>query len=41
MRSEGLPFEVIKEELQRWCNQNKTVAIEQELAVLAAGTVQG
>jgi hypothetical protein len=41
MRSEGLPFEVIKEEIQRWYNQNKTVAIEQELAALAAGTVQG
>jgi Thioredoxin len=41
MRGEGLPFEVIKEELQRWYNQNKTVAIQEELAALAAGTVKG
>jgi hypothetical protein len=40
MRSEGLPFQVIKEELQRWYNQNKTVTIQQELAALAAGTVK-
>jgi hypothetical protein len=37
MRSEGLPFEVIKEELQRWYNQDKTVAVQQELAALLAG----
>jgi hypothetical protein len=41
MRSEGLPFEVIKEELQRWYNQEKTVMIQTEIAALAAGTVQG
>jgi Thioredoxin len=41
MRSEGLPYQVIKEELQRWYNQNKTVMIQEEMAVLAAGTVQG
>jgi hypothetical protein len=40
MRSEGLPFEVIKEELQRWYNQNKTIAIQQEMAALAGGTVK-
>jgi hypothetical protein len=41
MRSEGLPFQVIKEELQRWYNQGKTVMIQQEVAVLVGGTVQG
>jgi len=40
MRSEGLPFDVIKEELQRWYNQNKTVMIEEELGALAAGTIK-
>ena len=37
MRSEGLPFDVIKEELQRWYNQNKTIVIQEELAALLAG----
>ena len=37
MRSEGLPYDVIKEELQRWYNKDKTVTIQQELAGLAAG----
>jgi len=41
MRSEGHPFEVIKEELQRWYNQDKTVMVQTEIAALAAGTVQG
>jgi hypothetical protein len=36
MRSEGLPHEVIKEELQRWYNKNKTMMIQQEVAALAA-----
>ena len=36
MRSEGLPHEVIKEELQRWYNNNKTMMIQQEVAALAA-----
>ena len=40
MRSEGLPFEVIKEELQRWYNQNKTEMVQEELGALAAGTVK-
>lgn len=37
MRSEGLPYDVIKEELQRWYNKDKTATIQQELAGLAAG----
>ena len=36
MRSEGLPYDVIKEELQRWYNKDKTVAVQQEMAALAA-----
>ena len=35
MRSEGLRYEVIKEELQRWYNKDKPVTIQQELAALA------
>ncbi|HEV3412472.1 MAG TPA: thioredoxin family protein [Puia sp.] len=38
MRSEGLPFDVIKEELQRWYNADKTVSIQRELAALASDT---
>ncbi|HTR31263.1 MAG TPA: thioredoxin family protein [Puia sp.] len=38
MRSEGLPYEVIKEELQRWYNGDRTVTIQRELAALAATT---
>lgn len=38
MRSEGLPLEVIKEELQRWYNQDKTVAVQHELAALVGGS---
>jgi hypothetical protein len=35
MRSEGLPYDVIKEELQRWYNKDRTVTIQRELAELA------
>lgn len=35
MRSEGLTHDVIKEELQRWYNKERTVAIQRELAALA------
>ena len=35
MRSEGLPYDVIKEELQRWYNTDRTVTIQQDLAALA------
>jgi hypothetical protein len=38
MRSKGLPYDMIKEELQRWYNTVKTVTIQQELAALAAQT---
>jgi hypothetical protein len=38
MRSEGLPFDMIKEELQRWYNAERTVAIQQELSALAGDT---
>jgi len=38
MRSEGLPYDVIKEELQRWYNKDKTVTIQRELAALATET---
>jgi hypothetical protein len=38
MRSEGLPYDVIKEELQRWYNADKTVTIQRELAALAGNT---
>jgi hypothetical protein len=41
MRGEGLPFDVIKEELQRWYNKDKTVTVQQELAALAAGASSG
>jgi hypothetical protein len=34
MRSEGLPYDVIKEELQRWYNKDKTDIIQRELAAL-------
>lgn len=38
MRSEGLPYDVIKEELQRWYNKDRTVTIQRELAALASET---
>ena len=38
MRSEGLPYDMIKEELQRWYNKDKTVTIQRELAALATQT---
>ena len=38
MRSEGLPYDVIKESLQRWYNTDKTVTIQKELAALAVTT---
>jgi hypothetical protein len=37
MKSELTEFHAIKEELQRWYNKDKTVAVQQELATLAAG----
>ena len=38
MRSEGLTYDVIKEELQRWYNKERTVTIQRELTALATGT---
>lgn len=38
MRSEGLTYDLIKEELQRWYNKDRTVVIQQELGALATGT---
>lgn len=35
MRSEGIPYDDIKEELQRWYNKDKTSSIQRELAELA------
>jgi hypothetical protein len=40
MRSKGLPYDVIKEELQRWYNTDKTVTIQRELVALASDTVR-
>jgi hypothetical protein len=40
MRSEGLPFAVIKEEIQRWYNGDKTITIQRELSALASGTAK-
>jgi hypothetical protein len=37
MRSEGLSYDVIKEELQRWYNKDKTVSIQQEMGALVSG----
>lgn len=37
MRQEGLPYDEIKEELQRWYNKDKTVAVQTEIAALASG----
>lgn len=39
MRSEGLPYDMIKEELQRWYNKDRTVTIQREVAALAVGTI--
>jgi hypothetical protein len=36
MKTEGISFDVIKEELQRWYNKDKTASIQAELAGLAA-----
>ncbi|HET6254214.1 MAG TPA: thioredoxin family protein [Puia sp.] len=36
MRSEGLSYDVIKEELQRWYNTDKTITIQRELAAETA-----
>jgi hypothetical protein len=37
MKEEGMAFDDIKEELQRWYNTDKTASIQQELSGLASG----
>lgn len=37
MKAEGMDYHLIKEELQRWYNKDKTVTIQQELSTVAAG----
>ena len=36
MRAEGIVYDVIKEELQRWYNTDKTVSIQREIADLSS-----
>jgi len=36
MREDGMAYAVIKEELQRWYNKDKSVTIQQEMVALAA-----
>lgn len=38
MREEGVEYHLIKEELQRWYNKDKSVTTQQEMAALAAAT---
>ena len=38
MKAEGMAYDPIKEELQRWYNTDKTVSIQQEIASLAGAT---
>ena len=40
MKADGMPFDNIKEELQRWYNKDKTQSIQQELATLVASLRQ-
>ena len=37
MRADGMVYDAIKEELQRWYNTDKTATIQQEIAGLASG----
>jgi hypothetical protein len=37
MRADGMAYDAIKEELQRWYNTDKTASIQKELAGLASG----
>ena len=37
-RADGLEYHLIKEELQRWYNKDRTISIQEELAALASGT---
>lgn len=38
MREDGLEYHLIKEELQRWYNKDKSLTIQQEMSALAAAT---
>jgi hypothetical protein len=40
MRSEGLPYDMIKEELQRWYNKDRTLTTQREIAALAVGNIK-
>jgi hypothetical protein len=40
LKAEGMDFHLIKEELQRWYNKDKTATIQQELST-AASSVAG
>ena len=40
IKEEGAAYPAIKEELQRWYNKDKTIAIQEEMAALAAGTAE-
>jgi hypothetical protein len=37
MKTDGLAFDVVKEELQRWYNKDRTLQIQEEIAALATG----
>lgn len=37
MKTAGIEYHQIKEELQRWYNKDRTISIQQELAALASG----
>jgi hypothetical protein len=38
MREDGMEYHLIKEELQRWYNKDKSLTIQQEMSALAAAT---
>jgi hypothetical protein len=38
MRGDGVDYHLIKEELQRWYNKDRTISIQEELAALASGS---
>jgi hypothetical protein len=40
MRSDGMEYHAIKEELQRWYNKDGTVTIQMELSALASGAAR-
>jgi hypothetical protein len=40
LKGEGTEFHLIKEELQRWYNKDKTITVQQELAARAAGAAR-